>query len=182
MFAKKIMTNAALVAVLGGVGMGVAVPTFAAPGAQAAAPVKAGEVPVSYEYVKGTPDDPANPTATVKVQPSITFDGTVKEANADVQLLNDKGTGAYTGTNRFDVKVKSTNGFKLQHETGAGVDDVAYQLTNGAGVALGANNTEQALGTLEKTAAKINSKAKLTGTATMDGNHTDQLVYTFEKK
>lgn len=176
MFTKKIMTNAALFAVLGGVGIGASVPTFAAAGE-----VDAGKAEVSYEFVKGTPDDPSQPSATVKIKPSIKFDDTTKKVDASVELLNETGSGAYVGSNTFTVSVASTNGFKLQHEKGATVDDVDYKLTKADGSELAQTNTKQKLGEMTKTTPIISSSALLNGTATMDGNHTDQLVYTFVK-
>lgn len=171
---KKLGVSAAVLATtLGTVGMS-GVQVFAA----SAAP----EADVSYNFVKATPDDPATPTATIVVQPSIKFTDSSKNIDASVVLKSDDGTSAYVGANTYTVGVKSQNAFKLQSENGAGVDDVTYQLTNGAGTVLNADAQEQSLGELTQTASKLNSKATMTGTAKSEGNHTDKLIYSFAKK
>lgn len=137
--------------------------------------------PVSYSFVKATPDNPSNPTASLIVPPAINFDSKSKIINTCVTLRDTNGTDAYLGTATYIVKVKSMNSYKLIHELGKNVDDVSYSLTDGLGRELNADNTQQELGKLSKYKQTITSNAILKERARSFGNHTDRLIYYFQK-
>lgn len=165
---KKMLTMAA--ALMAATAMTGVSSAFAAEGTK--------DVPVTYDNrnIIPDPDNPDNAEWGVVVPTAIVFTETVKERDADVELV---GMNGHTITELSDdfaatVKVKSKNGMLLQLTDGS--DQVSYTLDyEGTGVT---GKTDVDIASLTKADALKTGKAKLAGEATKLGDHTDTLTYT----
>lgn len=165
MKAKKLFSGALAVAMVGTM---VATPVFAKE--------KSDTTPVSYNNVKQIPDpeNPDNPDWAVTIPSSITFTDDIKEVDASVELVS-VNNASITGVSDVKVSVRSQNGYKL--ELAGKADPVAYTLQYDS-VLSGSSDTEIASLSGTPGSTKKEGTAKLVGTATQSGDHTDVLTYT----
>lgn len=147
----------------------------------AAAPSEKG-VPVTYDNRTVLPD--GNGQYGMIIPTSISFTDTNKTANADVEITGVGGYNLDVDWTTLDVlvKVKSDNSYKL---TGTGPNiDYQLKMTNNANE-FEANDTAQEItkhfGVGGNAVKKETGEAKLTGKATVKGQYSDRLTYSFEE-
>lgn len=135
------------------------------------------------------PDNPTNPQWAVQVPTAIVFTDEAggRDANANVTLLK-KGGATDFPTDKIKVEVASKNGYKLQLNGTAGVDDLVYSLdyedtqmpqTKGS---VDNGTAKTLLGHVNKSHEVITSTAHLRQDAMVTGTHTDTLTYTITKE
>ena len=145
------------------------VTAFAATGTQT--------VPVTYDASTSIPDpdNPGAPTYQVIIPSAVTFTKVGEAVDASIAIKNgaDK-TQDYAGSDNVNVKVASTNGYKVKN----GSDELAYTLAYGSKTMTG--NTAQDVATLNSTNKNVTGQATLKDAATKTGVYTDTLTYTVE--
>lgn len=120
-------------------------------------------------------DDPTDAEWAVEIPSNIVFTDDVTEADATVRLVPVNGAEDVSTVSGVTVTVSSAKDYTLQLSDGS--DPVAYTLTYNDTVM---SSVETSVGTLDGTTdtTEIAGVAKLTGTATKVGEHTDVLTYT----
>lgn len=158
------MTNLGLIAMtLGGVIGTGSVQVLAAEQGQ--------DTPVQYTNTKGIPDpdDPTNPDYVINVPAAISFTDEEKEIDASVTMTAPNGT-KYAGDKSANISVTSKNNYKLTYKD----DAIGYKLAYNGKLM---SDTEQVVGTTNKTEFEVEGKADLVGKAKHKGLYTDTLTY-----
>lgn len=134
-------------------------------------------VPVTYDASTSIPDPdhPGAPTYQVVIPSAVTFTKVGEAVDASIAIKDgaDK-TQDYTGNDNVNVKVTSTNGYKVKN----GSDELSYTLSYGSKTMTGTN--AQDVATLSSTKKDEKGQATLKDAATKTGVYTDTLTYTVE--
>ena len=133
------------------------------------------EVEVSYNNTDQItdPSEDNDPKWAVEIPSAIVFNDTTKEVDTTVTLVGING-GDLTDVENVTVTVESDNEYVLGLDGNKATDPVAYSLLyNGTKM----SSTSKTVGVLSESTTEAPGIARLLGTATQTGNHTDTLRY-----